>query len=107
MSGSSGSYTPSSNINSSRPCEKLSVNVILATPVPAMLALLKEKDTLEIVHIPSNTLEAHNGNGEYVGTVLNPSNDRIIECIRNGVEFIGIVLSISGAKCNIVIKPNL
>jgi hypothetical protein len=103
MSGSSSGYIPSSGENAVRPCKKLAITVILATPVPNISVLVKVRDVLEIVYV-NPSLEAHDSNGEYIGTVLSASNPKIVECIEGGVDFVGIVQSIQGAKCTVLIK---
>ena len=103
MSGGSNSYIPSSSENAGRPCEKLAITVILATPAINISVLVKAKDALEIVYV-NPALEAHDRNGEYVGTILSTSNLKIIDCIKEGVEFQGIVQSLNGSKCSILIK---
>jgi len=103
MSGGSNSYIPSSGENAARPCEKLAITVILATPAINISALVKAKDVLEIVYVNPG-LEAHNRNGERVGTILSTSSSKIIDCIKTGVEFEGIVQSLSGSKCSVLIK---
>ena len=103
MSGSSSGYTPSSGENAVRPCEKLAITVVLATPATNISVLVKAKDVLEIVYV-NPALEAHNKNGEYVGTILSTSNSKIIDCIKSGVEFNGIVYSLNGSKCSVLIK---
>ncbi|MBU6464007.1 MAG: hypothetical protein KGL35_11530 [Bradyrhizobium sp.] len=112
MSGSSSSSsdgwrTASENGNGGG-IEKCAITerTILASPVPAIVATLKVGDILAVeLDTSSRTRVVVKSHGQIAGAITSARLVDIIECLRNSFSYEAEILSISGGKVEIEIRP--
>lgn len=103
MSGSSNAYVPEFKSTKETDCSTLSVKTNLTNPVADVILKLVAGSRLEVIKVASS-IQVMNADGELAGVLLTRDRDRIINCIDSGYEFYAVVLRISGANCEILVK---
>ncbi|MFZ7115803.1 MAG: hypothetical protein ACO1G9_10520 [Bacteroidota bacterium] len=83
-------------------CDLISIETIIVNPTAA-IGSLNEGDILSI-QLNKRILSAFNGMGEFCGNIVTIILEKIIECIKKGRSFIGIVNSIENRSCKITIQ---
>jgi hypothetical protein len=98
------SINPFLNINKPKNCKEVVIKTQLFSPVPAVLGDLKVGDKLSIkLDGPVGPCVAVNGNS-IAGTIISKDLYLIIDCMKKGIEFIGMVRNISGGSCSLTIQ---
>lgn len=79
------------------PCAELRFEANLEAPDPDVVGSLKSGDVLNLVLEvgPPMVVKAMDRQGREAGAVT-PPHGRFLECLRDGVAFVGVVTSIDG-----------
>lgn len=85
-------------------CETLILNTVLNSPNPEVVSGLDEGDALDI-KVQGKSLIAVTQGGGIAGSITLPLMAKILECIRQGFEYVAIVKKIDGGRCDIEIRP--
>src|SRR5689334_17820037 len=86
-------------------CSGIDVDVTLYSPNPFVIAKLSLYDELMIVYRePSGPLLVTTDLNEVIGSILGSDTHELVNCIKKGFKFIGVVKSINGGNCTINVK---
>lgn len=112
MSGSGSSYSFGSGDSSGGDydCLKYVERVQLSSPVPEVVSGLNVGDLLDVrLHqTPTVTIiQAFAATGEVAGSLVPSEMARLINCLRDGVEYSAHVLSIDRGLVRVEIRPKL
>lgn len=88
-------------------CSSLFERIILSSPVPEVIAKLKQGSVLQIELIDQGRILVAIFHGERAGSIISPKLIEFIECIQTGFEYIAIVDSIDGGQCQTTIRPKV
>jgi hypothetical protein len=103
MSGSGGG---SWSDTSQDPCEKLTSETTLTSPVRSVIAHLSKDVILDVEVSDSGGTRVvqalHNGN--VAGSITSTIIQRIAECIENGHVYVAEVLSVQGGACRVRVR---
>lgn len=103
MSGNGGSSFGGSPIGGPQ-CQDINIITNIATPDPEVLAGIEVGDYLEItLRTSTGPIIASTDAGALVGSILTMSISQLINCINEGFEFHGRVMSKDGGDCKILI----
>lgn len=103
MSGSGGSSFGGSPIGGPQ-CKDINIITNIATPNPEVLANIEVGDYLDItLRTATGPIIASTGAGDIVGSILTMSISQLINCINDGFEYHGRVMSKDGGDCKILI----
>jgi hypothetical protein len=78
----------------------------LNSPNPAVVSQLKARDVLQVSPKSSKgPIEAITDAGEVAGSITAGQMMRLLQCIDDGFEYVAVVLSISGGRVEIEVRP--
>jgi len=104
MSGSGGIGGGGPRGNDQVSCETLMTKTILSSPNPEVIPHLKKSQVLDI-ELRGASLIALTADGEIAGSITSSIMARIVECIRQGFEYVAIVENVSGGRCDVEVRP--
>ena len=91
--------------STSTDCKSLNIRTQIASPDPKVIATLSVGDLLKIVvKPPRGPATFVTKKGETAGALLPGDLHQLIDCINDGYEYVGKVVSIKGANCQVLIK---
>lgn len=100
-SGGGGGYNPPKTVD----CATLSITTSLASPDPAVIAGLSPGDILDIQLIPpAGPVRAITSTGLVAGAIAPSDLATLVQCISDGYNYVGRVISVNGGNCRISIK---
>jgi len=86
--GGGGSFEPVKN------CDNISFNTDINSPQEQALEGLEAQDKLDVVLISNTVTVVRQGTGDTVGSINWSSIARLIECLRDGSEYIATIRDI-------------
>lgn len=100
MSGSGGGGGPAPNGD---PCEKLTSETTLASPVRTVIAQLNVGTLLDVEVADTGGVRVVHAvyNGNIAGSITSTIIHRIAECIETGHQYVAEVLSVQGGACRV------
>lgn len=105
-SGAGGASGAGGSGGTAQDCTNIFERTTLASPVPAVLALLRSSSVLTLqAQSPQGPLLATIADGRVAGSITSASLVRLLRCIAEGYGFVAIVLTVSGGKCDVEIRP--
>lgn len=104
MSGSGGGWDPDPPRT---PCDRLTLRTVVNSPSPTILPHVQVDDCLEVV------IDASQGRrvvvvlfkAQILGSITVSAVPRLVQCLEDSNLFKATVLSISGARCEVLITP--
>jgi hypothetical protein len=91
-------------------CERLVERTSLSSPVPEVVASLKENDFLQVQlgrQGEAEILQAVDLSGNIAGSLVPPSLPRFIGCIRQGSSYIAVIQEKIGGRIRVEIRPGV
>jgi hypothetical protein len=88
-------------------CATVKFSTVLASPVPEVIAELQISDVLEL-SLRGTTppiIQALDPAGRVAGAIAVSNVTRLIECIRQGYEYVAIVASVNGGEVKVTVRP--
>lgn len=87
-------------------CEAVNIDGLLASQQPKAMAFVKEESvvTLELVSHGQRDIVEVKLHGAFLGTLFANDLDKLIDCMKKGYPFFGVVTEISGARCVIWVQ---
>ena len=87
-------------------CEDVNIDGLLASQQPRAMAFVKEEDVvaLELVRQGQRDIVEVKLRGALLGTLFANGLDKLIDCMKKGFPFFGVVTQINGARCVIWVQ---
>lgn len=104
MSGSGGGNFGGGGMPEPNDCKNFNSRGLVNSPDPTVLATISKNDVLDITLSGSaGPILAITSNGDTLGSVLITKMAGLLECLAEGHQFQGRVISLSGAQCELLI----
>lgn len=102
--GGGGNY-PGGTSDPSLPCNELSFETNLASPVEAIVNQLRQEDTLDVILEPgARQRVVTRFRGEDAGSIVERLPD-LIRCIQSGTNFRAIVMTTDDGLVRVEVQP--
>lgn len=108
MSGhGGGGYGGGGGVGDEVDCVSIFFTTYLNSPDPVVLSTLEAKDVLDLRRPDSERprIEAVTANGKIAGSVTGGKHAELIACMGQGLKYIALVLSVSGGRCEVEVRP--
>lgn len=100
--GSGGPASPDPQVD----CASLIIRTTLNSPDPAVVSKLELRDVLHVSpQTSAGPVEAITDAGEVAGSITARQMMRLLQCIEDGFEYIAVVLSVSGGRVEVEVRP--
>lgn len=87
-------------------CDDVNIDGLLASQQPKAMAFVKEDDVVTVTLARAgdrDIVEVHL-RGAFLGVLFANNLDKLIECLKKGHPFHGVVNELVGAKCQIWVR---
>jgi hypothetical protein len=100
--GGGGPATPDAQVD----CTSLIFRTNLNSPDPAVVSELNRRDVLQVSpKTPQGPIEVIANAGKVAGSITAAQMMRLLQCINDGFEYVAVVLSISGGRVEVEVRP--
>lgn len=88
------------------PCEKLTSETTLSSPVRNVISRLSKGDLLDVTisEVDDTPVVRALYKGETAGSITSSIIQKIVECIENGHQYVAEVLSVQGGACRVRVR---
>jgi hypothetical protein len=88
-------------------CASVNLSTVLASPVPEVIAELKQADKLRLTLRDSTppVIQALDQSDRVAGAIAVSNVTRLIDCMRQGYKYVAIVASVNGGEVKITVRP--
>jgi hypothetical protein len=104
MSGGSGGVEPPGGGETD--CLSIHITTNLSSPDPDVLRRISRGDVLRLrLEGERGPLVAVAADGQPAGSITALQLTRLIECIKQGFSFVGVVQEVAGGMCRVEVRP--